>query len=249
MIGIFWLAISGVGLPGYDYASLGLWFAAPRAKRVTWRYPFERGRLCGFLNEKGQVVIPARYKRAHDFHGGVAVVETSVSKGVIGKQWRYIDPRGKTVWRPPSPKLVGKTLAPETIARGRQSRHKKRTFQTITSRQVFRRLWHQIWSRRYGRRWGRRHRGPPLPKVDFRKRSLVAVFQGTMGNTNSGIEIKRVVETKGEVVVFVTLATGMSACIAFGTLTSPWHIVAIPRRKKKHRFVINFIDACTHRGR
>lgn len=147
MIGILWLAISGVGLPLNDHAVFRPWSAAPRAKRVTWRYPFES-------------------------------------------------------------------------------------------------------NRRYGRRRGRRRRGgPPLPKVDFRKRSLVAAFQGTMGSTNSGIEIKRVVESKREVVVFVTLAKAMSSCVSYAMMTSPWHMVAIPRRKKPHRFVVNYIDACTHRGR
>ena len=54
------------------------------------RIPAERAGRVGYLNDKGEMVIPPQYQSGASFHGGLAAVE---SKG----QWGYIDRGGKMV--------------------------------------------------------------------------------------------------------------------------------------------------------
>lgn len=51
-------------------------------------YPFKEGRLYGYKDECGRIVIPARYEDATSFSEGLATVE-------INGKWGYIDEKGE----------------------------------------------------------------------------------------------------------------------------------------------------------
>lgn len=58
----------------------------------------QSNRMCGFVNRGGSLVIPAIYRNARSFHGGLAAVQTY--DGYRQLKWGYIDGRGQTVIPP-----------------------------------------------------------------------------------------------------------------------------------------------------
>jgi len=57
--------------------------------------------LVGFINVRGQVVIPLQYEVARSFHDGVAAVKTP-GVGETPGRWGYLDKRGKLRWHDPT---------------------------------------------------------------------------------------------------------------------------------------------------
>ena len=61
------------------------------------KYYDSNNRLYGYINESGQIVIPARFKKAHDFSDSLAAF--SYQDGSI-EYWGFIDTTGKEVIKP-----------------------------------------------------------------------------------------------------------------------------------------------------
>lgn len=61
--------------------------------RLKVRVDGERSHTYGYIDEKGELVIPAKYTSAHDFSDGLA----KVGKGEFGQEIGYIDAEGEVV--------------------------------------------------------------------------------------------------------------------------------------------------------
>lgn len=57
---------------------------------------FEQNGKCGYFNEQGRIVIPAKYSRGLDFSDGLAAVQTYKTETTPSK-WGYIDTLGNMV--------------------------------------------------------------------------------------------------------------------------------------------------------
>ena len=81
--------------------------------------------------------------------------------------------------------------------------------------------WSQLWTQHAGER--------TRPAVDFSKEVVVAVFLGTRPTSAFGIEIVRVREEGPALVVTYRETRPAPDGVAAQVLTSPYHIVAVPR--------------------
>lgn len=83
------------------------------------------------------------------------------------------------------------------------------------------RLWNQA--------WGSRLQPPPVPDVDFRRETVLAIFQGQRPTGGYGIEIDRVAMEGGEVFVDMRFVEPAPDAIVTQALTSPWAMVRVLR--------------------
>ena len=83
----------------------------------------------------------------------------------------------------------------------------------------------QEWSRLWTQHAGERTR----PAVDFSTEVVVAVFMGTRPTAGFTVEIVRVREEGGALVVSYTETRPAPDSVTAQMLTSPFHIVAIPK--------------------
>ena len=68
---------------------------------------------------------------------------------------------------------------------------------------------------------------PPLPEIDFTRRTIIAVFEGSQPSGGFEITITNIVSTQGHIQVAVKELLG--ACVAPGIVTKPFHIVEVDK--------------------
>lgn len=91
--------------------------------------------------------------------------------------------------------------------------------------------WQSVWEKVFANT----NPKPPLPEIDFTRRTIIAVFQGPQPTTGYAISIEGLVET--EALLEVTAkAFSAERCVVSPKVTSPLHIVEIEKTNK----VINF---------
>ena len=78
--------------------------------------------------------------------------------------------------------------------------------------------------------WSQHAAGRPLPAVDFGREMVVAVFMGTKSTGGFAVEIAGYRESGGDVVVQYRESSPGRGAITAQVLTSPYHLVAIPKR-------------------
>ena len=81
--------------------------------------------------------------------------------------------------------------------------------------------WSRLWTQHAGER--------TRPSVDFSREIVVAVFMGTRPTGGFGVEIVRVRQEGVALVVSYTETRPSPDSVAAQVLTSPFHIVAVPR--------------------
>jgi hypothetical protein len=109
------------------------------------------------------------------------------------------------------------TGLPRTVAKGEQSGIESPT--QVLARTV--EEWTALWRRHAGDR--------EPPPVDFSREMVVGVFMGTRPNAGFSIRIVTSMEVKGVLVVRYTETIPARDAITAQVLTSPYHLVAIPK--------------------
>ena len=98
--------------------------------------------------------------------------------------------------------------------------------------------WKRIWRKLTGGDRGR-------PRVDFDRRRLLVVVQGRRPSNGYRIRIRRVDGLPDGIVVDVREFSPATGCPAGGVLTSPYHVVSIPRIDRRVDFVrTQRVDDC-----
>lgn len=119
--------------------------------------------------------------------------------------------------------LQATALAFATVAQGHDSR--------ITSpREVVVRSageWQTLWTE---------HSGSPAPGVTVSESLVVAVFLGSRPTAGYAVEIVRVLQEADATVVEYRERTPPPGALAAQMLTSPFHVVSIPRNTRPVRF-------------
>ena len=77
---------------------------------------------------------------------------------------------------------------------------------------------------------------PELPKIDFEKEMIIAVFMGTRSSGGYEIEIKNISKTEKEIVVGVEEKEPSPDSLRTMALTSPYHVVIVKRSSLPVRF-------------
>ena len=90
--------------------------------------------------------------------------------------------------------------------------------------------WKEIWRRLTGGESGR-------PRIDFARRRLVVVVQGRKPSGGHRVRVTRVDGLPGSIVVDVSDVSPAPGCPAAGVMTSPYHVVSIPRYDRRVDFV------------
>lgn len=74
---------------------------------------------------------------------------------------------------------------------------------------------------------------PPLPEIDFTRRTIVAVFQGAQSSSGYEISIEGIVETENSLEVAVKAIAPGQRCGVLGILTRPFDIIEIEKTEKQ----------------
>ncbi len=92
----------------------------------------------------------------------------------------------------------------------------------------------------WGEVWRKVHRlqipRPELPKIDFEKEMVIAVFMGEQMSGGYGIKIIRITKTEEEIVVEVEEKEPPPGSLRTMVLTQPYHIVVIKESSLPVRF-------------
>ncbi len=230
---------------------------APRPGRVRWP-------RAGFVDRSGRVVIPARFNRARRFSAGLAPVDVAGRWGFIdtrGKlvlmprytdaypfrhglalvavkgEYRYIDRKGRTVWAPA--RIQGTDLAFRDFSAYSAVGTPKRQFLILRDEASYERYWAELVASRKAELF------PPPGPLDFRTHLLIAVSQGSQGNGQYSIRIRRIVQTSSEIIVVVSERRPLRRGCALTMIPSrSGHLVVLPKQTKPFRFVVRVLDSC-----
>ncbi|HRN17639.1 MAG TPA: protease complex subunit PrcB family protein [Trueperaceae bacterium] len=82
-----------------------------------------------------------------------------------------------------------------------------------------------LWQRAYGSQLT----VPPVPSLDYRRETVVALFLGTKPSGGYGLEVRSVREEEGDLYVDLTLTEPAAGSITTQALTSPWLIIRVQR--------------------
>ena len=107
--------------------------------------------------------------------------------------------------------------APRTIEKGDQSAIDEAKQVLVRSDAE----WAQLWRQHAGTR--------ARPQIDFTKESIVAVFMGSRPNAGFSTAIVTATEGGGALIVRYTETRPPRGAISAQVITSPFHIVAIPK--------------------
>ncbi len=82
----------------------------------------------------------------------------------------------------------------------------------------------------FARLWKMAHGsdGKPLPKVDFSKDYVIAVFAGSKPSGGHAIAVDAVTDTKGGCTIDIKVTNPGSACVVTQALTSPYQMIVVP---------------------
>jgi hypothetical protein len=84
--------------------------------------------------------------------------------------------------------------------------------------------------------WKSHTNAPTVPRVDFTKDMVVAVFLGTRPSAGFSVEILRARRDGGELVIEYAESRPAPGGVAAQLLTAPAHIVTVPRHNGPVRF-------------
>lgn len=125
-----------------------------------------------------------------------------------------------------APALAEKnTICFLTVLKLRDSGHAEAKNYVIKDKAEWESLWEKIFA-------GSSEK-PPLPEIDFERRTVLAVFQGTQASSGYEISIKEVVESENALEVNVRAVSPGKHCGTLGILTSPFHIIEIEKTAKE----------------
>ena len=86
----------------------------------------------------------------------------------------------------------------------------------------------------FARVWAAVHRGarpePPTPDVDFEREMVAAVFQGQQPTGGYAVAVERIEQLEDRVVIHVTSIQPRPEDFVTMALTSPYHLVRLPRQ-------------------
>lgn len=88
--------------------------------------------------------------------------------------------------------------------------------------------WQSLWEKAFSTASEK----PPLPEIDFTRRTIIAVCQGTQSSSGYEIAIQEIVETENALEVFVKAFAPGRRCGTLGILTRPLDIVEIETTEK-----------------
>jgi hypothetical protein len=107
----------------------------------------------------------------------------------------------------------------------------------ISNSDDWRTIWEQIFSNTSEK--------PPVPEIDFTRRTLVCVFQGTQPTTGFEILIQEITETDTSLEVAVKTFEPGGRCGVLNKLTRPLNIVEVEKTAKQVVFQVkNKIRKC-----
>lgn len=110
----------------------------------------------------------------------------------------------------------------EVLAQGNQAvGFDGRSYQLVTSQAELLSLWN--------RAYGNQLTVPPVPRLDFQRETVVALFVGQQSSGGYGIEVVRAAEENGELYVDVRFTAPAPGAITTQALTSPWAMVRVLR--------------------
>lgn len=92
--------------------------------------------------------------------------------------------------------------------------------------------WREVWEKLRFLRLPR----PELPKIDFEKEMVVAVFMGECTSGGYSIEIINIIRTEEEIVVVVEEKEPLPESLRTMALTQPYHVVVVKRSPLPVRF-------------
>jgi hypothetical protein len=126
--------------------------------------------------------------------------------------------------------MASKSLKVTTIEQGQHSGIKSR-WMTALKRKAD---WQELWNKHTSNQ----HPQPPLPKIDFKKEMVIAVFPG--GHTSGGysVHITNVEATRtGIEVTYKHMGSGGIGGGVTTALSEPFHIVRVKTSKKSVNFI------------
>lgn len=126
-------------------------------------------------------------------------------------------PTDETAYRPAPEQLPWEILAQGSQAVGFDGP----TYQLVGNRDQLIRLWSQV--------HGRQLQVPPVPTVDFRRETIVALMAGEKASGGYGIDVRRVREEDGELYLEVVFTEPPPNALTTQALTSPWVVVRVLR--------------------
>jgi hypothetical protein len=115
-----------------------------------------------------------------------------------------------------------------TIEKGTQSGIDKPLQVVVTNKTQ----WAELWNKHNSQRLPK----PPLPEIDFSRESVVFVTTGTKNSGGYAVEISDVKRSGDNAEVLVTAKEPNPGGFAIQALTTPFHIVAVPRIKGEVKF-------------
>ncbi len=122
-----------------------------------------------------------------------------------------------------SPPLSGSdSINMETIERGTHSGITEKINYVIKNEDNWSKLWVNIHS-------GVLIEPPPLPEIDFRNYSVIAVFMGEKPTGGYRIDINKIVDQEDKLVVYIKEYTPKPDTMVTQVLTQPYHIVQVER--------------------
>ena len=89
--------------------------------------------------------------------------------------------------------------------------------------------WQSLWDKIFSNQ----SEEPPLPEIDFTRRTIVAVFQGAQPTTGFEISIEEIVETENSLEVSVKAFAPGKRCVVGGKVTKPFDIIEIEKTEKQ----------------
>lgn len=127
---------------------------------------------------------------------------------------------------------IGTTSAPvsslpeelvwEVVASGNQAvGFQSASFQLLTSQDQLISLWQ--------RAYGSQLNVPPLPALDFRRETVVALFLGSRPTGGYGIDVQDARDEDGDLYLDLSLSEPAAGAITTQAITSPWIIVSVQR--------------------
>ena len=90
--------------------------------------------------------------------------------------------------------------------------------------------------RRWTKLWETLGEAGEVPEVDFRRHMLIAVTQGRQPSGGHAIRVRRIVRTGDTWVVSVVETEPSPGCPSTGVITSPYHVVRVPRSSRTVTF-------------
>lgn len=106
-----------------------------------------------------------------------------------------------------------------TVARSPHSGHSERKNYVINGKAEWEALWAQVVSRENPK--------PDLPEIDFTRRTIIGVFQGS--EPNGGFETTITGITKRESRIIVSVKELLGNCVAPGVIVNPFHLVEVDK--------------------